>query len=101
MDQQTKDDPMDIQVFMNIGTFHRHIGMSRWHFMRMVDRYHLPLQRDGKNRLVEVEPTIKFLATVPNIHRMISDRGLELVRPHLQEAQATQDDYLSDEVGAE
>jgi hypothetical protein len=88
---------MDIPQFMNIGEFCRYTGLSRWHFMRICDRYHVPLRPRGGSKSLEVEPTIKVLATVPGIEYLMSDRGLELVRPHLQEAQESQDDYLSAE----
>jgi hypothetical protein len=77
--------PMDIPQFMNIGEFCKHIGMSRWYFMRISDRYRLSLKPRGTAMLVEVEPTIKILATVPDIEWMMSDRGLALVR-QVQEA---------------
>ena len=47
--------------------------------------------------MVEVGPTMRTLAEVPGIERLMSDRGVELIKPLLAEAIATQDDYLSDE----
>lgn len=71
---------VDINRFMNIGQFCKHVGISRWHFMRIVDRYHVPLRQRATSMLVEVEPTITLLATVPDIEWMLSDHGLEMVR---------------------
>ena len=76
---------MDIPQFMNIGEFCRNTGLSRWHFMRLCDKYQFPMRPRRSSLLIEVEPTIKVLATVPNIEWLMSDRGLALVR-QVQEA---------------
>jgi hypothetical protein len=70
---------MDIPQYMNIGEFCECTRLSRWNFKRISDRHHLPMIPQGTHRLLEVEPTIKVLATIPGIEMLMSARGLELV----------------------
>jgi hypothetical protein len=78
---------MDIPQFMNIGEFCKYTGLSRWHFMRLRDKHHLPMRPRGTAMLVEVEPAIKALATVPGIEMLMSAQGMELIS-QVQEEQA-------------
>jgi hypothetical protein len=70
---------MDIPQFMNIGEFCKYTGLSRWHFMRLCDKYQFPMRPRGTSLLLEVEPTIKVIAKVPGIEMLMSARGLELM----------------------
>ena len=78
---------MDIPQFMNIGEFCKYTGLSRCHFMRLSDKFQFPVRPRGTSLLLEVEPTIKVIATVPNIEWLMSDRGVELVRQSQAEAE--------------
>jgi hypothetical protein len=95
----TKDNNMDqyLPRFMSMKDFEAHVGMSHHLFRRICDRYQIPRVPQGNALMVEVGPTMRTLAEVPGIERLMSDRGVELIKPLLAEAIATQDDYLSDE----
>jgi hypothetical protein len=77
---------MDIPRYMNIGQFCECTGLSRWNFKRISDRHHLHLIPQGTNKLLEVEPAIEVLATIPGIELLLSAKGMEFVR-QVQEAQ--------------
>lgn len=80
---------MDIPQYMNIGQFCECTGLSRWNFKRISDRHHLPMIPQGTSMLLEVEPTIKVLATIPGIEMLMSDRGVELIR-QMREAESAE-----------
>jgi hypothetical protein len=60
--------------------FCKYVGISNFHFMRVRDRYNVPIVYQGNCKLVEVDATIKMLSHVPGIELMLSNRGNEMMR---------------------
>jgi hypothetical protein len=72
-----------IPKYMTIGQFCKYSGLSRWHFMRIADKYRLPLTQQGVSKLVDVEQVMALLANLPRVEQqLVPDRwpGVQVER---------------------
>jgi hypothetical protein len=79
-----------IPKYMNIGDFCRYTGLTRWHFTRLSERYHLTLIQQGLHKMVDVEQVMALLAIQPRVvQKQIPDPGPQFI-DKLQEVLAAE-----------
>ena len=52
---------LQVPKHMTIGEFCKSTGLSRWHFQRMCDKYHLELIPSGMSKLVDVDQALAVM----------------------------------------